>query len=228
MPVGPGHRNEKRVPRPTHRIAPRVSTLSHHSLWWEAFITNIAGSDFRYAQGGIVRWRRLRQPARARSAVCPRGRDGRAVHRRDGPESLWCRTPIGSFKLRGDLVYVERLRCERPHAKGIVSATRGNHGQSLAFAAQRAGLSVAIVLPHGNSTEKNAAMCGFGAELIESCQDFDEAKEHAAEIAAERELIRAVRRTRVGVSDSQCAPSQGIKNDGIFDGIAVFHIILIH
>ncbi len=133
MPVGPGNRNEKRVPRPTHRIAPRVSTLSHH---------------------------------------------------RDGPESLWCRTPIGSFKLRGDLVYVERLRCERPHAKGIVSATRGNNGQSLAFAAQRAGLSVAIVLPHGNSTEKNAAMCGFGAELIESCQDFDEAKEHAAEIAA--------------------------------------------
>lgn len=95
-------------------------------------------------------------------------------------------TPIGAFKLRGGLVYVEQLKRERPHIKGIVSATRGNHGQSLAFAAQRAGLPVAIVVPHGNSTEKNAAMCGFGAELIEYGQDFDEAKEHAAEVAAQR------------------------------------------
>ena len=95
-------------------------------------------------------------------------------------------TPIGAFKLRGGLVYVERLKCERSHIKGIVSATRGNHGQSLAFAAQRAGLPVAIVVPHGNSTEKNAAMCSFGAELIEYGQDFDEAKEHAVEIAAKR------------------------------------------
>jgi len=69
-------------------------------------------------------------------------------------------TPIGAFKLRGGLFYVERLKRERPHIKGIVSATRGNHGQSLAFAAQRAGLAAAIVVPHGNSTEKNAAMRG--------------------------------------------------------------------
>jgi threonine dehydratase len=95
-------------------------------------------------------------------------------------------TPIGAFKLRGGLVYVERLKRERPHIKGIVSATRGNHGQSLAFAAQRAGLSVAIVVPHDNSPEKNAAMRGFGAELIEFGQDFDEAKGHAAEIADKR------------------------------------------
>src|SRR5271169_2119531 len=95
-------------------------------------------------------------------------------------------TPIGAFKLRGGLVYVERLKRERPHIKGVVSATRGNHGQSLAFAAQRAGLSVAIVVPHDNSPEKNAAMRGFGAELIEFGQDFDEAKGHAAEIAAKR------------------------------------------
>jgi threonine dehydratase len=95
-------------------------------------------------------------------------------------------TPIGAFKLRGGLVYVERLKRERHHIKGIVSATRGNHGQSLAFAAHRAGLPVAIVVPRGNSIEKNAAMCGFGAELIEYGQDFDEAKEHAAEIAAQR------------------------------------------
>jgi threonine dehydratase len=95
-------------------------------------------------------------------------------------------TPIGAFKLRGGLFYVQRLKRERPHIKGIVSATRGNHGQSLAFAAQRAGLAAAIVVPHGNSAEKNAAMRGFGAELIEHGRDFDEAKEHAAEIAGQR------------------------------------------
>jgi threonine dehydratase len=95
-------------------------------------------------------------------------------------------TPIGAFKLRGGLVYVERLKRERPHIKGLISATRGNHGQSLAFAARRAGLSLAIVVPHHNSLEKNAAMRGFGAELIEFGEDFDEAKGHAAEIAARR------------------------------------------
>jgi len=95
-------------------------------------------------------------------------------------------TPIGAFKLRGGLFYVERLKRERPHIKGIVSATRGNHGQSLAFAAQRAGLAAAIVVPHGNSAEKNAAMRGFGAELIEHGRDFDEAKDHAAAIAGQR------------------------------------------
>jgi len=95
-------------------------------------------------------------------------------------------TPIGAFKLRGGLFYVQRLKRERPHIKGIVSATRGNHGQSLAFAAQRAGLAAAIVVPHGNSAEKNAAMRSFGAELIEHSRDFDEAKEHAAEIAGQR------------------------------------------
>ena len=93
-------------------------------------------------------------------------------------------TPIGA--LRGGLVYVERLKRERPHIKGIISATRGNHGQSLAFAAQRAGLLLAIVVPRDNSLEKNAAMRGFGAELIEFGEDFDEAKGHAAEIAARR------------------------------------------
>jgi len=95
-------------------------------------------------------------------------------------------TPIGAFKLRGGLFYVEQLKRERPHIKGIISATRGNHGQSLAFAAQRAGLAAAIVIPQGNSAEKNAAMRGFGAELIEHGRDFDEAKEYAAKIAAER------------------------------------------
>jgi threonine dehydratase len=92
-------------------------------------------------------------------------------------------TPIGAFKVRGGLLYVNRLRQAQPQVTGIVSATRGNHGQSLAFAARRSGLAAAIVVPHGNSVEKNAAMRAFGAELIEHGGDFDEAKQHAATLA---------------------------------------------
>jgi threonine dehydratase len=95
-------------------------------------------------------------------------------------------TPIGAFKVRGGLVYLDRLRREQPQLTGIVSATRGNHGQSLAFAAQRAAVAAAIVVPHGNSVEKNAAMRAFGAELIEHGRDFDEAREHATAIASDR------------------------------------------
>jgi threonine dehydratase len=76
-------------------------------------------------------------------------------------------TPIGSFKVRGGIVYFDRLKRQRPKVRGIVTATRGNHGQSLAFAGSRAGIAVSIVVPHGNSTEKNAAMRSLGAELIE-------------------------------------------------------------
>jgi threonine dehydratase len=95
-------------------------------------------------------------------------------------------TPIGAFKVRGGLVYFDRLKRERPQVRGIVTATRGNHGQSLAFVGLRAGVAVTIVVPHGNSTEKNAAMQSLGAELIEYGRDFDEAKEQAVRIAAER------------------------------------------
>ena len=73
-------------------------------------------------------------------------------------------TPIGAFKVRGGLVYVERVKRERPHTAGLISATRGNHGQSLAFAASRHGLPVTILVPHGNSVEKNRAMQAFGAD----------------------------------------------------------------
>jgi len=97
-------------------------------------------------------------------------------------------TPIGAFKLRGGIVYFDRLKRERPRVRGIVTATRGNHGQSLAFAGTHAGIPVTIVVPHGNSTEKNAAMRAFGAELIEHGRDFDEAKEAAIRIATERGL----------------------------------------
>jgi threonine dehydratase len=97
-------------------------------------------------------------------------------------------TPIGAFKVRGGIVYFDRLKRERPQVQGIVTATRGNHGQSLAFAGARAGVAVTIVVPHGNSIEKNAAMRAFGAELIEHGRDFDEARESAIQVASKRGL----------------------------------------
>src|SRR5215467_11207808 len=97
-------------------------------------------------------------------------------------------TPIGAFKVRGGLVYAARLKQQRPDLAGIVTATRGNHGQSFAFAGSRVGLNVVIVVPRGNSTEKNAAMRAFGAELIEHGRDFDEAKDFATQIASQRGL----------------------------------------
>jgi threonine dehydratase len=98
-------------------------------------------------------------------------------------------TPVGAFKVRGGLVYADALRRERPEARGIVSATRGNHGQSLAFAGRRAGLAVVIVVPRGNSAEKNAAMRALGAEVIEEGRDFDEARPVAARLADERGYV---------------------------------------
>jgi len=97
-------------------------------------------------------------------------------------------TPTGAFKVRGGLVYVDRLVRERPTVGGVVAATRGNHGQSLAFAGRAAGVPVTIVVPHGNSPDKNAAMRGFGAELIEHGVDFQDAREHSVVLAEERGL----------------------------------------
>jgi threonine dehydratase len=97
-------------------------------------------------------------------------------------------TPTGAFKVRGGLVYADRLRTRRPKVTGIVSATRGNHGQSLAFAGRARDLSVVIVVPHGNSPDKNALMRGFGAEVIEHGRDFQAAREYSIELAAERDL----------------------------------------
>jgi threonine dehydratase len=88
-------------------------------------------------------------------------------------------TPIGAFKVRGGLVYVDRLKRERPGVTGLISATTGNHGQSLAFAGRRYGMPVTILAPHGNSTEKNRAMRGFGANLVEHGEDFQSAREEA-------------------------------------------------
>src|SRR6202049_1062669 len=88
-------------------------------------------------------------------------------------------TPTGAFKVRGGLVYVDRLKRERPHTAGLISATRGNHGQSVAFAAGRYRVPVTIFVPHGNSVEKNHAMRAFGADLVEHGEDFQAAREEA-------------------------------------------------
>ncbi|MES2717737.1 MAG: threonine dehydratase [Pseudomonadota bacterium] len=95
-------------------------------------------------------------------------------------------TPVGAFKLRGGLVYVDRLLRDGPRPAGVVSATRGNHGQSIALAAARHGVPALIVVPHGNSREKNAAMRALGAELVEAGDDFQAARGHAQALAAER------------------------------------------
>jgi threonine dehydratase len=97
-------------------------------------------------------------------------------------------TPIGAFKLRGGLVYMAGLRAARPEVTGVVAATRGNHGQSIAFAARANGIDAVIVVPEGNSTEKNAAMRAFGAELVVYGHDFQAALEYAMGLAAERGL----------------------------------------
>jgi len=96
--------------------------------------------------------------------------------------------PTGAFKVRGGLTYVDALMRRAPETKGLISATRGNHGQSLAYAGGRSGLAVTIVVPHGNSREKNAAMRALGAELIEHGQDFQAAREEAMRLAEKRGL----------------------------------------
>lgn len=97
-------------------------------------------------------------------------------------------TPTGAFKVRGGLVYADRLRADRPQVAGIVSATRGNHGQSLAYAGRATGIAVTIVVPFGNSPDKNASMRGWGATLVEHGHDFQAAREFAAELAVDRGL----------------------------------------
>ena len=93
-------------------------------------------------------------------------------------------TPIGAFKVRGGLTYVDRLKRERTKTPGLISATRGNHGQSLAFAGRRYGLPVTIYVPRGNSVEKNRAMRALGATLVEHGDDFQAAREEAYRRAA--------------------------------------------
>lgn len=93
-------------------------------------------------------------------------------------------TPTGAFKVRGGITFVDWLRRAHPKVRGIVTATRGNHGQSQARAAHASGLTAKIVVPEGNSPEKNAAMRGFGGDVVVCGRDFDEARAEAARLAA--------------------------------------------
>ncbi len=115
------------------------------------------------------------------AAVAPRPDDG---------TELWLKhenhTPVGAFKIRGGLVYFERLIASGQRPAGVVSATRGNHGQSIGFAARRHGLPALVLVPRGNSREKNAAMRALGVELIEFGDDFQAAREEAMRLAAAR------------------------------------------
>jgi len=111
-------------------------------------------------------------------------------------------TPTGAFKVRGGITFVDWLQRAHPDTKGIITATRGNHGQSQARAATAAGLHVRILVPRANSEEKNAAMRGFGAIVIEFGEDFDDARIEAGRLSKEenlfmvppfhRELVRGV------------------------------------
>lgn len=97
-------------------------------------------------------------------------------------------TPVGAFKIRGGLVYFDDYARVQGRRQGVISATRGNHGQSLGYAARRHDIPATIVVPHGNSVEKNAAMRALGVELIEHGDDFQAAREYAQRLAGERDL----------------------------------------
>ena len=97
-------------------------------------------------------------------------------------------TPTGAFKVRGGLVYLERLSREQPGLRGVVSATRGNHGQSIAYAAARSGVPATIYVPVGNSPDQNTAMRAWGATVVEHGVDFDSAKHEAQRVAGEAGL----------------------------------------
>lgn len=95
-------------------------------------------------------------------------------------------TPVGAFKIRGGLTYFDQLKQRGELPREVISATRGNHGQSIGWAAREHGVACTIVVPHGNSVEKNAAMRALGAQLIEHGEDFQASREHAMRLAAER------------------------------------------
>jgi len=113
------------------------------------------------------------------------------LSRRVGAE-VWVKhenhTPIGAFKVRGGVVYLDNLRKAQPEIRGVVTATTGNHGQSVAYSAAALGLAATIVVPEGNNPGKNRAMRGFGATLVETGHDFQAAYEHAAALAEQENL----------------------------------------
>ena len=111
--------------------------------------------------------------------------------RRTGCE-VWVKhenhTPTCAFKVRGGIVYMDHLRRSETRVTGVTSATRGNHGQSIAFSASRSGIPATIYVPHGNAADQNAAMRAFGAAVIEFGRDFDEALAECDRVAHERDL----------------------------------------
>jgi len=115
------------------------------------------------------------------------------LDRRVGAE-VWVKhenhTPVGAFKVRGGVVFFHELLASGVSVPGVVTATRGNHGQSIGLAAARHGIRAAVVVPHGNSREKNAAMRALGVELIEHGNDFQASLEHAEAVARERGWYR--------------------------------------
>src|SRR5712691_12704208 len=117
------------------------------------------------------------------------------LSRRVGAE-IWVKhenhTAIGAFKVRGGVVYLDDLRRAQPQIRGVVTATTGNHGQSIAYSAAALGLAATIVVPQGNNPGKNRAMRGFGATLVEAGHDFQAAYEHAVALA-ERDHLHLVR-----------------------------------
>src|SRR5438477_9070043 len=96
------------------------------------------------------------------------------LNERSGAE-LWIKHenhgPVGSFKIRGGLVYFRHLR-DRRQCAGVITATRGNHGQAIGFAARREGIRATVCVPHGNSVSKNRAMRSLGVTLVEHGNDF--------------------------------------------------------
>ncbi len=114
------------------------------------------------------------------------------INQRLGAE-VWIKhenhTPVGAFKIRGALIYTDWLRKTQPALKGVIAATRGNHGQGVAMAARLHGIKCIIVVPYGNSVEKNRAMIAQGAELVECGQDFQDSLEYARVLGAERGFL---------------------------------------
>jgi threonine dehydratase len=97
-------------------------------------------------------------------------------------------TPTDAFKVRGGVVYMDRLMRSQPRIAGVVTATRGNHGQSISFSSARAGIPATIYVPYGNSPDQNASIGSFGARVVEFGKDFDEAKHEAYRVAAAENL----------------------------------------
>ncbi|HEY6227182.1 MAG TPA: threonine dehydratase [Verrucomicrobiae bacterium] len=113
------------------------------------------------------------------------------LNQRAGSE-VWVKhenhTPIGAFKIRGGIHYIARLVERERNVRGVILATRGNHGQAIAFAARRFGLKATIIVPRENSAEKNNAMRALGADLLEHGDDFQAALEHSKRLADDRGL----------------------------------------